>query len=221
VAPELPGAETIIKQFAAQGTQVSLGHSTATYEQGLRALEWGATGLTHVMNCMTPLHQRNPGLAGLTSLPRNSTIKQPYYSLLGDGVHLHTNVASMLFKANPTHVMLISDSLELTGLPDGIYPGNKQVKHRQQKVGSKVVIEGTDTLVGSSVSVDECMRNLMEWTGCSVAESVRTVTENIADFMGLKDRGKLEEGRRADFCVMDDNGRITQTWIAGVKVWEE
>jgi N-acetylglucosamine-6-phosphate deacetylase len=61
----------------------------------------------------------------------------------------------------------------------------------------------------------------MKWSGCNVAEAVRTVTENIANFMGIADRGKLEEGRRADFVVLDDAGYVQETWIAGVKVWSK
>jgi len=63
----------------------------------------------------------------------------------------------------------------------------------------------------------------MKWSGCGVAEAVRCVTENIADFMGEKEKGKLEEGRWADLVVLDDAEGLeaVSTWIKGRKVWPE
>ena len=89
----------------------------------------------------------------------------------------------MLFRANPRKCIVITDSIELAGLPDGTYPGHSQIPHKQTKVGSKVVIEGTDTLIGGCASLQECVKNLMEWSGCGVAEAVSCVTENVAEFM--------------------------------------
>lgn len=69
--------------------------------------------------------------------------------------------------------------------------------------------------------MDECVRNLVAWSGCSVAEGVRCVSENIAKFMGEKRRGRLEVGRRADMVVLGEDGRVKSTWVAGKKVWSE
>ena len=115
--------------------------------------------------------------------------------------------------------MLITDSIELAGLPDGVYPGHSQISHQQRKVGNKVTIEGTDTLIGSCCTLDECVRNMVSLTGCTLAESVRCVTENIAEMMGERKRGALEPGRRADFAILDDHGKVKATWMAGKEVW--
>jgi N-acetylglucosamine-6-phosphate deacetylase len=67
------------------------------------------------------------------------------------------------------------------------------------------------------------MRNLMNWSGCGIAEAVSTVTENVAAFMGIDGkggRGILEEGRRADLTVLSEQGEVLQTWVAGHKVWD-
>ena len=217
LAPELPNSGEAISRLSRNyGIRVSLGHSTASYEQGLSALSQGATALTHVFNAMNPLHHRNPGLAGLISSPEAS----PYFSLIPDGIHLHPATLNMAYRANPKKCILITDSVELAGLPDGIHPGNAQIPHKQTKNGNHVVIQGTDTLIGSCCSLDECVRNLVRWNGCSIAEAVRCVTENVTDMMGLKDRGKIEEGRRADFVVLNDDGEVLQTWVSGKKVWE-
>jgi len=221
LAPELPSSTALVKDLANKGIRVSLGHSSASFSQGQTAVQAGATCLTHTLNAMTPLHHREPGLAGLVTIPSIDGIDSPYFSIIPDGNHLHPSVAAMLFRANPKKCIFITDSIELAGLPDGVHPGHAQIPQQQRKTGSKVTIEGTDTLVGGCASLQECLQNVMEWTGCNVAEAVRCVTENVADLMGLDDRGKLEAGRRADFVVLNDEGEVLQTWVAGLKVWEK
>ena len=221
LAPEAKTSTALIKELTSKGIRVSLGHSSASYSQGMEAVKAGATALTHTLNAMTPLHHRDPGLAGLVSMPPDSDASSPYYSIIADGNHLHPSVAAMLFRARPEKCILVTDSVELAGLEDGVYPGHAQISHEQRKTGSKVTIDGTETLVGGCASLQTCIQNLMKWSGCGVAEAVRCVTENVAELMGDKTRGKLEAGRRADFVVLNEQGEVLQTWIAGVKVWEK
>ncbi|PNS17029.1 Intracellular protein transport protein USO1 [Sphaceloma murrayae] len=220
LAPELDEATGLVKKLVRQGTRVSLGHSAASFDQGLAAVKAGASCLTHTLNAMAPLHHRDPGLAGLVAVPSTDDTPSPYFSMIPDGNHLHPSVVAMLFRANPDKAIVITDSIELAGLPDGTYPGHAQIPHQQQKVGSRVTIHGTNTLIGGCASLQECVQNLIKWSGCNVSEAVKCVTENVAGFMGLHDRGKLEAGRRADFVVMNDQGEVLQTWVAGKKVWE-
>lgn len=218
LAPELSGSSALIRELVSKDIRVSLGHSTASFDQGLAALDAGASCLTHTLNAMGPLHHRDPGLAGLvTGAPPE---QRPYFSLIADGNHLHPAVAALLFRADPARCVLVTDSIELAGLPDGTYPGHAQIPHRQTKRGSRVVVEGTDTLIGGCASLQECVQNLMRWSGCSVAEAVRCVTENVANLMGDPTRGKLEPGLRADFVILDDEANVLQTWVGGKKVWE-
>ncbi|KAK5678070.1 hypothetical protein LTS10_009239 [Elasticomyces elasticus] len=220
IAPELEDTPSLIHSLTQNSIRVSLGHSSATYPQGLAAVKAGATCLTHTLNAMAPLHHRDPGLAGLVTAP-SEDIYPPYFSIIADGNHLHPSVATMLFRSNPEKCILTTDSIELAGLPDGTYPGHAQISFQQTKVGSKVVIEGTETLIGGCAGLDECVRNLVRWSGCSVAEAVRCVTENVAGLMGEEGRGKLEVGRRADLVVLGEEGEVQQTWVAGRKVWPE
>ena len=216
LAPELPGSLELIRTLTRDhGIVVSLGHSAAAYECGLEALRAGARTLTHVFNAMNPLHHRSPGLAGLISSP-----EAPFYSLIPDGIHLHPATLAMAFRANPERCILITDSIEVAGLPDGLHPGHSQIPHAQRKEGNKVTIDGTDTLIGSCSSIDECVRNLIRWSRCTLPEAVRCVTENIAKLMKDNERGVLEQGRRADFVVLSGEGHVLQTWIKGVKAYE-
>ncbi|KAL8803175.1 MAG: hypothetical protein Q9182_003347 [Xanthomendoza sp. 2 TL-2023] len=215
LAPELDGSTPLIKELTQKHSiRVSVGHSAASYDTGLSALHAGATMITHVFNAMNPLHHRSPGLAGLIT-----SAESPYYSLIADGIHLHPATLTMAFRAHPQKCILITDSVEMAGCPDGLYPGHAQIPHQQRKEGNKVTIEGADTLIGSCSSIDECVRNLKEWSGCSLAEAVQCATENIANMMGLRDRGIIEVGRRADFVVLDDAGFVLETWIGGKLVY--
>lgn len=167
---------------------------------------------------MPPLHHREPGLAGLISGPE---AEAPYYSLIADGIHLHPATAALAFRANPRRAILITDAIELAGLDDGVYPGHAQIPHAQRKDGNRVTIDGTDTLIGSCCSLDECVRNLVKFSGCELAEAVRCVTENVADLMGVEgERGRLKEGCRADFVVLSDEGEVLQTWVGAQMVWD-
>ncbi|KAI9873072.1 MAG: hypothetical protein M1830_000862, partial [Pleopsidium flavum] len=216
LAPEFSGSFRLISSLTKDyGIVVSLGHSAADYDIGVSGINAGASALTHVFNAMNPFHHRKPGLAGLISSP-----SAPYYSVIPDGIHLHPATLTTAYRANPEKCILITDSIEMAGLPDGVYPGHAQIAHSQRKRGNEVTIDGTDTLIGSCIGLDECVRNLNKWSGCTLAEAVRCVTENIADMMGEQERGKLEVGRRADFVVLDDDGEVLQTWIKGIKVYE-
>ncbi|KAI4198685.1 MAG: hypothetical protein LQ346_002705, partial [Caloplaca aetnensis] len=185
LAPELPRSANLIPYLTqSQNIRVSLGHSAASYETGLSALAAGATCLTHVFNAMEPLHHRSPGLAGLIALPSFHSEEHnehhkgkpppepPYFSLIPDGIHLHPATLTLAFRSSPHKCILITDSIEVAGLPDGLYPGNAQIAHPQRKAGNRVTIEGTDTLIGSCCSIDECVRNLVRWSGCELAEAV-------------------------------------------------
>lgn len=81
-----------------------------------------------------------------------------------------------------------------------------------------MTIEGTDTLIGTCIGLDECVRNLMAWAEIPVEKAVRCVTENVANAMGLKDRGTLDVGKRGDFVVLSEAGEVKETWILGRRV---
>jgi len=222
LAPELTHADTLIKLLVAQGIKVSMGHSVATYEQGLAGMQAGATGLTHTLNAMPPFSSRQPGLAGLVALPR-ALKSAPYYTIIADGEHLHPSTVNLLYRSNPKRSILVSDSIELASLDDGTYPGHSQIPFEQVQCDGRATIKGNDTLIAGCIPLQASIRNLMHWSGCGIAEAVVTVTENVAAFMGIDGeggRGVLKEGRRADLTVLSEQGEVLQTWVSGRKVWD-
>jgi N-acetylglucosamine-6-phosphate deacetylase len=232
LAPELPGSLAHIERLTKEyDVRVSMGHSAADYEEGRKGMSAGSNLITHTFNAMNPLHHREPGLAGkwlyhlsnIFCAEREisgliSDPSPPYFSLIADAIHLHPRIVGIAYRSSPSHCILITDSIELSGLPDGIYPGHAQIPFNQLKEGNKVTIENTNTLIGTCIGLDECVRNLMAWAEIPVQKAVRCVTENVADAMGLKDRGKLEVGRRADFVVLGADGEVKDIWILGKKI---
>ncbi|KAL6710675.1 hypothetical protein ACN47E_007732 [Coniothyrium glycines] len=222
LAPELPDSAALTKTLTSQGIKVSMGHSTATYDDGLSGLKAGATGLTHTLNAMPPFASREPGLAGLISLPKSHDPSPPYYTIIADGEHLHPNTVSLLHHSNPNRSIIVTDSIELASLKDGTYPGHPQIPVEQVKDGTRATIAGTDILIGGCIPLQQSVRNLIKWSGCGIAEAVGTVTENVAGFMGIEgERGVLLEGRRADLTVLNEHAEVLQTWVAGHKVWDK
>ena len=224
LAPELPDSTALIKSLTLQGIKVAMGHSTATYEEGLSGLGAGASALTHTLNAMPSWSSRAPGLAGLVSLPETGKVTPPWYTIIADGEHLHPSTVSLLHRSNPRRSIIITDSIELASLKDGTYPGHSQIPFRQVKNGTRATIADSDTLIGGCIPLQESVRNLMSWSGCGIAEAVSTVTENVAAFMGIDGeggRGILKQGRRADLTVLSEQGEVLQTWIAGHKVWDK
>lgn len=216
LAPELQDSQNLLQALVQRGIIVSLGHSAADYDTGSRALRSGAKMVTHVFNAMNSFSHRSPGIAGLIS-----SSEAPCFSIIADGVHLHPATATLAFRANQGNCILISDAIELGGLPDGLYAGHAQIPHAQRKVGNRVTIEGTDTLIGSCSSVAECVRNLKDWSACSLAQAVRCASQNIASLIGDGERGLIEKGRKADFVVLNDWGEVQETWMMGRKVYED
>ncbi len=107
IAPELPGALHVIEECAAAGIHVNLGHSDATYSQGMAAKQAGATGITHLFNAMRPFHHREPGLAGLGLLDPDL-----YIEVIADGFHLHAETLRLIFAVKPhDRILLVSDSV--------------------------------------------------------------------------------------------------------------
>lgn len=246
IAPELEGAIDMIHDIKRSYPHIviAVGHSAATYEQGIEAIKAGATSITHVFNAMNPLHHREPGLAGLVglrSLQQDGTngsdvanqkgqssdaANAPYVTMITDNIHLHPAILRLCYYTNPARCILITDSIELAGLPDGIYPPNGQITYPQRKVGSRATNVADrskgekETLIGSCITLLEGIRIMAQTTGVTLGESVNCASTNVADLMRDTTRGQLTAGRRADLVVLDSTGNVKQTWIGGNLVWQ-
>ena len=225
IAPELPGALQAIQSLTSMGIIASICHSEATYEEAKVAIKAGATSITHLFNAMKPLHHRNPGIFGLLGTA-SSSISKPYFGIIADGTHLHPTTIKIAYNAHPAGLVLVTDAMRLAGMPDGVYDwtnGSRIVKN-----GALLTLEENGKIAGSSIELVDCVTNFMNWTGTSVSEALKAVTETPAKMLGLEGvKGSLKEGADADLVVLDvleravgDEKKIVvdQVWKFGVKV---
>jgi len=103
-------------------------------------------------------------------------------------------------------------------LKDGTYDWRDG--RRFIKEGVKLYLEGSDTLAGSVISMDICVRNFAKFTGCGLAQAVKCATFNPAKCLGIENKkGSLRAGADADLIVLDREGNVLCTWVAGKKAW--
>jgi len=197
IAPELEGAEEMIKAATAMGITVSAGHTDANYKQLVEAVKNGVTGFTHTYNCMRPLHHRDPGGAGAALFCDDA-----YAEFICDGEHICPEMIRLsAWTKDPDHFVLITDSMEAAGCPEGEYSiaGLPVIV----KDGRAVNIEGA--LAGSILDMFTGLVKFMEFTEYPLEEALPFATEIPAKMIGADDEvGALKEGLRADFIVIDD-----------------
>ena len=207
LAPELPGALDLISAARKGGLVVSLGHTDATYEQAQAAIEAGASHAAHVFNAMRPFSHRGTGVIGavLTS-PKVSA------ELIADGVHVDEAAMRMLVELKtPERVILVSDGISATGMPDGKY----QLGMFEVKVSGGVARNAEGKLAGSTLTLDRALRNMVA-LGVPLASALRMVTANPARQIGLGARkGVLAPGADADLVFLDDKLEVSGVMTRG------
>jgi N-acetylglucosamine-6-phosphate deacetylase len=212
LAPELPGALEFIAK-AKDHIRVSLAHTEADYDTALAAFKAGASHVTHLFNAMPPFAHRAPGVVGAAADAPNCMVE-----LIADGVHLHPAMVRAAFKIfGPERVILVSDSMRATGMPDGDYTlGGQTVRVR----GNKPLLPD-GTLAGSATDLTGCMLCAVSM-GIPLETAVRCASYNPARALGLDDKaGSLQNGKQADLVVLDQNLQIKAVVQAGRFVWGE
>jgi N-acetylglucosamine-6-phosphate deacetylase len=192
VAPELPGHIELIVALRQRGFAVQIGHTLGSYEDGVAALAAGATGFTHLFNAMSPLHHRTPGIAGAALAHAERA------EIIPDLLHVHPGAIRAALRAIP-RLYCVTDSTAAAGMPDGDY---RLGSHTVTKcLGGVRLPDGT--LAGSTLTMDEALRNLVGTLGLPVADASRRTSTFAADHLGLADRGRLAPGAWADIVLLD------------------
>jgi N-acetylglucosamine-6-phosphate deacetylase len=206
LAPEIPGHIELVRFLAGKGIRVQIGHTLATYEEGIQALKNGASGFTHLFNAMTPLNHRAPGIVGA------ALAHGDYCELIPDLVHVHPGALRAALRAIPK-AYCVSDSTAGAGMPDGEYRLGRQ--RVTKTLGCVRLADGT--LAGSTLTLDQALRNLVDM-GLSVEDASARVSRYPADYLGLKDRGRIETGAWADLVVLDRKLRPVTVYVEGEPV---
>ncbi|HYE81090.1 MAG TPA: N-acetylglucosamine-6-phosphate deacetylase [Clostridia bacterium] len=208
VAPEIEGSGVFIRQCIDENIAVSIGHSSATYEEAAGAFRLGAGSVTHTFNAMPALHHREPGIIGAAMDDRDV-----FCELIADNIHVHPVMQRVLLKSKGTgRLILITDSMRAAGMTEGCYElGGQTVYVRDNSARLE-----NGTLAGSVLTMDRALYNFIRNTGTNVWEAVGTVTANPAAMLGLEDRlGSIEKGLDADITVFDEKLNIRYTFIKG------
>ncbi len=203
IASEVEGALDFIRECDAV---VCLGHTEATYEDGLKAFECGAKCLTHTFNAMPPLHHRNPGVIGA------AIEAEGYAQVIGDGMHVHPAVVKSLYKIfTSERMIIISDTLRAADLPEGEYEIGGQIV--QMKDGLCRLKDGT--IAGSTNNLFKCVQRVISF-GIDADEAFKMASYTPAKLMGIYDtKGSVEIGKDADLIVVDNNYNLLLSMVGG------
>jgi N-acetylglucosamine-6-phosphate deacetylase len=197
LAPERPGAVSLIRRLKSLDIIPAAGHSNATFGQAVRAIRAGIRHGTHLFNAMSGLFHRDPGLAGALLFDDGVTVE-----LIADGVHVHPAMVSLVLAIKPPEkIILVSDATRETGLQ------SNPSKTRDGR------------LYGSSITLDRAIKNLTVWTGRSLSDILPMATSNPARLLGLYPRkGCLKKGADADIVILERGLKIKTVFARGEQV---
>jgi N-acetylglucosamine-6-phosphate deacetylase len=200
LAPDLPGAAEVLAALVERGVVVSLGHSPVDAGGATAAIDAGARWVTHLWNAMSPLHHREPGLAGVAL-----TDPRVRVGLIADGVHVHPTAVALAQRALGPRLVLVTDAVAALG-------------QSPEPAGVRLA---DGTLAGSDLPMDRAVRNLRDFSGCDDATALGAATAAPAAVLGDGTRGHLAPGARADLVLLDPTLQVLATWVGGELVHEK
>ncbi|MFB7585813.1 N-acetylglucosamine-6-phosphate deacetylase [Streptomyces sp. NPDC056169] len=197
LATELPGGLDSVRLLAEHGVIAAIGHTDATYEQTVAAIDAGATVATHLYNAMPALGHRAPGPIAALLEDERITVE-----LINDGTHLHPAALELAFHhAGPRRVAFITDAMDAAGFGDGRYMLGTLAVEVKDSVAR--LVEG-GSIAGSTLTLDRAFKRAATIDGLPVESVVQAISANPARVLGVYDRvGSLEPGKDADIVVLD------------------
>jgi N-acetylglucosamine-6-phosphate deacetylase len=212
LAPELPGALELIRALVTAGHHVSLGHSGATLEEAVAAIEAGARQATHLFNRMTPIRHRAPGVAGAV-LAREDVAAE----LICDGYHVHPAMGRVAVASKSAGgIMAITDGTGGSGLPVG---STALLGRRRIRIGEHAALLDDGTLAGSTLTMDRAFATIVTVFGLTVTDAAQLCATTPARQLGLTGFGVLAADAFADVTVLDRDFRVEHTFVGGVEVY--
>lgn len=214
LAPELEGALELVRALTQRGVVVSAGHSMARYEEARAGFAAGVRYGTHLFNAMPPLEHREPGLPGALLHAPDVTV-----GIIPDGIHVHPAMVALAWAAKgPSRLSVVTDAMAALGMPPGRYQiADHEVFVTEDERGVNVARLASGTLAGSVLSMDEALRRLIRYTGCSLGQALATITSTPAELLGIgRERGRLRAGAWADLVFLSPTIEVVRTMIAGV-----
>ncbi|MEU4064392.1 N-acetylglucosamine-6-phosphate deacetylase [Streptomyces wedmorensis] len=197
LATELPGGLDSVRLLAEHGVIAAIGHTDATYEQTVAAIDAGATVATHLFNAMPALGHRTPGPIAALLEDERITVE-----LINDGTHLHPAALELAFHhAGADRVAFITDAMDAAGFGDGSYMLGSLAVEVKDSVAR--LVEG-GSIAGSTLTLDRAFKRAVTIDRLPVESVVQALSANPARLLGAYDRvGSLEPGKDADIVVLD------------------
>ncbi len=207
IAPEREGMSEFIPEALKQNITLMIGHTATTCKQAEAALEMGVTGFTHLYNAMTQHQHRSPGAVTAALLHPEALCE-----LIVDGFHTHPDTVRSTWKMmGPEQIILITDAMLGKGMPDGEYEFSLL---KCRKTGSTVQVIETGRIAGSCITMLDAIRNMKQYTNCTINDLVQMACINPAKAAKVFDRkGSLEIGKDADIIILDENLNLKYTMI--------
>ncbi|WP_420641115.1 N-acetylglucosamine-6-phosphate deacetylase [Candidatus Leptofilum sp.] len=213
LAPELAGALDVVNVLKQQNVVVSAGHSTATFAQATDGFDAGIRYGTHLFNAMPSLHHRELGLLGALLADDRATI-----GLIVDGEHVHPALVKMVWElVGNDRLNLVTDAMAALGMP----PGSYRLGDFDVTVDETTARLPDGTLAGSILAMDTAVRNLITYTGCTLAEALPTITSIPADLLNLPHKGRIAPGKDADLALLTPELQVHSTIIGGQIVYQK
>jgi N-acetylglucosamine-6-phosphate deacetylase len=206
LAPECV-PQGFVKTVAASGVRVSVGHSEASSDVVLGAIEEGVSGVTHLFNAMPAMSARVPGIVGVALADVRLTA-----GIILDGIHVDPLVARAAFAAKSDRIALISDAMPTVGTGRD----NFDLMGRQIRLRCGRLVSDDGTLAGAHLDMASAVRNAVMLVGLSLDDALRAASLVPARFLGLdRERGTLTVGARADIVALTPELDVVTTWLAG------
>ncbi len=212
LAADREGVADRIKRLTEAGKVISVGHTDATYDEIVAAADAGATMATHLYNAMSPFGHREPGAIGATLVEDRLTV-----GLIPDGVHSHPAAIGLAIRAKGLdRIALVSDMVSAAGMG----PGSYSLGGRSITVDATSVRLADGTLAGSILTMDQAIRNLVNWGLLTPPAAIRLATEVPAGVLGFANTGRIAVGATADLALFDQNLTVQRTISSGRTVFQ-
>ena len=208
LAPELNGALEVVRRLVKYGVVVGSGHSIASYAEAMQGVEAGIRYGTHLFNAMPPLDHRQPGLVSALLTDRRTVV-----GIIADGIHVDPAVVKLIWEVTGgERLNLVTDAMAGLGMPPGTY----QMGENEVFVDESSARLSDGRLAGSRLALDQALRNLKNFTGCSLPEAIQTITSTPAKLLGLAgEYGQLAVGQVANLVNLTSDLGVSATYIGG------
>jgi N-acetylglucosamine-6-phosphate deacetylase len=220
-APELPGALDLGRELRKRRILAAIGHTDATYEEVLAAVEAGYSHMTHLYSGMAGVRRVNCfRVAG--AIESGLLLDDLSVEVIADGKHLPGSLLQLIYKCKGAEGMaLCSDSLRAAGMPEGDYFLGSGEDGQEILVEDGVAwLRDKSAFAGSVVTGSQLIKTMVEVAGAPLQDAVKMATTTPARILKVADKmGSLDRGKYADITILRDDFTVVKTIVGGRLVY--